>query len=119
MNAIDPQSLSADWSYPTRGRFGSGRVVSTKKVASGLSGGAMKPRHLDLRVRERESALGELDLGLVQVANVDPLGGVRPLGRHEQSGQRCRRREQVAAPSESDLGASFGAFACAASRCRA
>src|SRR5688500_17416216 len=26
MNAIDPQSLRADWSYPTRVRFGPGRI---------------------------------------------------------------------------------------------
>jgi alcohol dehydrogenase class IV len=36
MNAIDPQSLSADWSYPTRVRFGPGRVVELPDACRAL-----------------------------------------------------------------------------------
>jgi alcohol dehydrogenase len=36
MNAIDPQSLSADWSYPTRVRFGPGRVAELPDACRAL-----------------------------------------------------------------------------------
>ena len=36
MNAIDPQSLSADWSYPTRVRFGPGRIAELPEACQAL-----------------------------------------------------------------------------------
>jgi alcohol dehydrogenase class IV len=36
MNAIDPQSLSADWSYPTRVRFGPGRIAELPEACRAL-----------------------------------------------------------------------------------
>ena len=36
MAAIDPQSLRADWSYPTRVRFGPGRVVELPEACAAL-----------------------------------------------------------------------------------
>jgi alcohol dehydrogenase class IV len=36
MNAIDPQSLCADWSYPTRVRFGPGRIVEVPDACRAL-----------------------------------------------------------------------------------
>ncbi|MGH6900396.1 MAG: hypothetical protein ACREJ5_28255, partial [Geminicoccaceae bacterium] len=36
MAAIDPQSLFADWSYPTRVRFGPGRIVALPDACGAL-----------------------------------------------------------------------------------
>jgi alcohol dehydrogenase class IV len=36
MNAIDPQSLCADWSYPTRVRFGPGRIAELPEACRAL-----------------------------------------------------------------------------------
>ena len=36
MNPIDPQLLCADWSYPTRVRFGPGRIVELPDACRAL-----------------------------------------------------------------------------------
>ena len=36
MTAIDPQTLRGDWSYPTRVRFGPGRIVELAEACGAL-----------------------------------------------------------------------------------
>jgi 4-hydroxybutyrate dehydrogenase len=77
MNAIDPQSLRADWSYPTRVRFGPGRIVELPEACGTL--GIERP----LLVTDPALAqyvIGHRVLEIARAAGlaVDLFGDVRP-----------------------------------------
>jgi alcohol dehydrogenase class IV len=77
MNAIDPQSLCADWSYPTRVRFGPGRVVELPDACRAL--GVTRP----LLVTDpalAQHAIGHRALEIARGADlaVDVFADVRP-----------------------------------------
>jgi alcohol dehydrogenase class IV len=67
MTAIDPQSLRGDWSYPTRVRFGPGRIVELAEACGAL--GIARP----LLVTDpglAEHAIGRRILEIVRAAGI-------------------------------------------------
>ena len=77
MNALDPQSLCADWSYPTRVRFGPGRIAELPEACRTL--GIERP----LLVTDptlAQHVIGHRVLEIVRAADlaVDLFADVRP-----------------------------------------
>jgi alcohol dehydrogenase class IV len=77
MNAIDPQSLRADWSYPTRVRFGPGRIVELPDACRAL--GVTRP----LLITDpglAQHAIGERALEIARAGGlgVDLFADVQP-----------------------------------------
>jgi alcohol dehydrogenase class IV len=77
MNAIDPQSLGADWGYPTRVRFGPGRIAELPDACRAL--GIARP----LLVTDpalAQHVIGHRVLEMARAANlaVDLFADVRP-----------------------------------------
>jgi alcohol dehydrogenase class IV len=77
MAAIDPQSLRGDWSYPTRVRFGPGRIVEVPDACRAL--GIARP----LLVTDpalAEGAIGHRALEIARAAGlaVDLFADVKP-----------------------------------------
>ena len=82
MNAIDPQSLRADWSYPTRVRFGPGRIGELPDAC---------------RVLAITRPLLITDPGLAQHAIGEPGAGDRARGRARGRPVRRRAAQSTAA----------------------
>ena len=89
MNAIDPQSLHANWSYPTRVRFGPGRIVELPDACRAL--GIARP----LLVTDPGLAGHAIGRRVLEIARA---GGPLPLARSGQGGLR-RDRADVARAS--------------------
>ena len=83
MTAIDPRTLRGDWNYPTRVRFGPGRLVELPEACRAL-GIARPPRAYPWQAHLRGLA-GDLALGLathVALSALETDFGRRPLKRH-------------------------------------
>ena len=101
MNAIDPQSLRADWSYPTRVRFGPGRIAELPDACRAL--GIARP----LLVTDpalAQHVIGHRVLEIARAAGlaVDLFADVRPIRpprtssrRRGASRRRPRRRDRA------------------------
>jgi alcohol dehydrogenase class IV len=92
MNALDPQSLSADWSYPTRVRFGPGRISELPEACRAL--GISRPLLVTDPALARH-AIGQraLEIGRAAGLAVDVFAHVRPnpTGANVESGVEAFR----------------------------
>jgi alcohol dehydrogenase class IV len=68
MNPIDPQSLRADWSYPTRVRFGPGRIVELPDACRAL--GITRP----LLITDPALAAHAIGHRMLEIARAGGLG---------------------------------------------
>ena len=92
MVAIDPQSLRGDWSYPTRVRFGPGRIVELPEACRAL--GMARP----LLITDpglAEHALGRRVLAIAHATPGSPAacsrrsGPTRPAPTSSAGSRRC------------------------------
>ena len=92
MNAIDPQSLCADWSYPTRVRFGPGRVAELPEACRAL--GIARPL-LITDPALAQHVIGHRVLEIARAADlaVDLFADVRPnpTAAHVEAGVEAYR----------------------------